>query len=267
MIIPFRQAQYLSALGIQRWVLRNNLFCHHFSPPATVPLADSPAAAVTQTIEVTPISEAIVTRATTTPVTIEELPTHSLVWEPLKQRVATCTRCELHQQRHQTVFGEGPQHAQWLFIGEAPGEEEDAQGQPFVGVAGQLLNAMLRAIGLTREEVYIANIVKCRPPDNRDPKVEEIVHCQPFLHRQIVLLKPKLIIALGAVAAQHLLNTSERIGKLRGQLFEYEGIPLIATYHPAFLLRRPIEKRKSWHDLQFIYKTFAEICQSSQPTV
>lgn len=260
---PFRQAQYLSAMGIQRWVLRNNLFITNFSPPSNI--SSSPTFAnVTQTIEVTALGETpLSVKMTTPPLTIiEEPPTHSLNWEQLKQRVTICTRCELHQQRQQTVFGGGPQNAQWLFIGEAPGEEEEAHGQPFVGVAGQLLNAMLYAIGLTREEVYIVNIVKCRPPDNRNLKVEEIVHCNPFLQRQIVLLKPKLIIALGAVATQHLLNTSKKIGDLRGQRFEYEGIPLIATYHPAYLLRRPIEKRKSWHDLQIIYKTFTDLCQS-----
>ncbi|NJO14706.1 MAG: uracil-DNA glycosylase [Thioploca sp.] len=175
-------------------------------------------------------------------------------WETLQQQVRACTACQLHQTRTQTVLGVGNRQADWMFIGEAPGVDEDAQGEPFVGRAGQLLNAMLYAIELRREEVYIANIIKCRPPNNRNPTHEESTRCNPFLQQQIALIKPKLIIALGRVAAQQLLATTEPIGQLRGRRFEYTylGIPLIATYHPAYLLRRPTEKRRAWQDLQLI---------------
>lgn len=183
----------------------------------------------------------------------------ALAWQDLQQRVAHCTACELCQGRTQTVFGTGNINANYLFVGEGPGEEEDAQGLPFVGPAGRLLNAMLYAINLQREQVYIANVVKCRPPQNRNPKEEEMKQCAPFLQQQIQLIQPKLIIALGAVAAQHLLAKNTPIGQLRQQQLYYQNIPLIATYHPAYLLRRPSEKRRSWQDLQFIHSTFQQL--------
>jgi DNA polymerase len=177
----------------------------------------------------------------------------ALDWSELRARVAACTACELHRSRTQTVFGVGNQHADWLIIGEAPGAEEDRQGEPFVGRAGQLLNSMLRAIGLPREQVYIANILKCRPPGNRDPKPEEAQCCTPFLHRQIALLKPKVILVVGRIAAQNLLDTDAPLARLRGQLHRYGPLatPLVVTYHPAYLLRSPGEKRKAWVDLRF----------------
>ena len=149
------------------------------------------------------------------------------------------------------MFGVGDKNADWLVIGEAPGKDEDLQGEPFVGRAGQLLNAMLLAAGLQREQVYIANILKCRPPNNRDPRPEEVVRCEPYLLRQIALIQPKLILAVGRIAAQNLLKTETPIGKLRGKvhLLGNTGIPVIATYHPAYLLRSPQEKRKAWQDL------------------
>lgn len=174
----------------------------------------------------------------------------------LQATVAGCQRCELHQGRTRTVFGTGDPHARCMIIGEAPGAEEDARGEPFVGRAGQLLNAMLRAMGFSRESVYIANIVKCRPPKNRDPKPEEMVACAPFLRRQIVLVAPEVILAVGRVAAQHLAGSALPIGRMRGQSYFYEStddgrrIPIVVTYHPAYLLRSPIEKRKSWEDLK-----------------
>ncbi len=173
-------------------------------------------------------------------------------WEDLRRQVPACTRCGLHSGRTQTVFGVGNPRAQWLIIGEAPGAEEDKQGEPFVGRAGQLLNAMLAAIGLKREEVFIANILKCRPPNNRDPKPEEAAACAPFLQRQIALIQPRIILALGRIAAQNLLNTDTPIGKMRGQRYEYPNpkVPVVVTYHPAYLLRSPTEKRKAWEDLQ-----------------
>ena len=173
-----------------------------------------------------------------------------LTWEQLEQAVASCSRCELHASRTQTVFGVGNRDAQLLIIGEAPGRDEDLQGEPFVGRAGQLLNAMLAAIGFQRGQVYIANILKCRPPNNRDPRPEEAVACNQWLQRQIELLQPRVILALGRIAAQNLLNSDQSLGRLRTGQHDYAGIPLIVTYHPAYLLRKPIDKRKSWQDLK-----------------
>jgi DNA polymerase len=175
----------------------------------------------------------------------------TLDWEALRSQVAACKKCELHKTRTQTVFGVGDPHADWLFIGEAPGADEDRQGEPFVGRAGQLLNNMIKALGLSRDRVYIANILKCRPPRNRDPLPEESQTCRPYLQRQIELLAPRIIVALGRVAAQNLLQTDTPIGRMRGRQYIYEksDIPVIVTYHPAYLLRSPREKRKVWQDL------------------
>ncbi len=172
-------------------------------------------------------------------------------WLQLRERVSGCTQCSLAESRTQTVFGTGNENADWLFIGEAPGQDEDRQGEPFVGRAGQLLNNMLLALGLSREHVFIANILKCRPPKNRDPKPEESKSCKPYLRRQIELLQPRIIVALGRIAAQNLLETETPIGKLRGRAHRYAdtNIPLVVTYHPAYLLRSPKEKSKSWQDL------------------
>jgi DNA polymerase len=166
--------------------------------------------------------------------------------------VDKCKACSLHQTRKRTVFGAGSSSAECLFVGEAPGSEEDRHGLPFVGRAGELLDAMILALGLEREETYIANVLKCRPPENRNPLGEEVGSCETYLHRQIQLIEPRLIIALGKFAAQSLLKTSSPIGKLRGRSHRYEpfDVPLIATYHPAYLLRSPLEKRKVWSDLR-----------------
>lgn len=184
----------------------------------------------------------------------------SEVWQDLRQRVAACTACELHKSRKQTVFGVGDVQADWLLIGEAPGAEEDRQGEPFVGRAGKLLNAMLEAMGLSREQVFIANILKCRPPNNRDPKPEEVIACDSFLKKQIALIEPKIILTVGRIAAQNLLKVDTPIGRMRGQRYEYgdTGIPVVVTYHPAYLLRSPREKRKSWQDLQMAMKIYQE---------
>ncbi|MCR4300242.1 MAG: uracil-DNA glycosylase [Sulfuricaulis sp.] len=171
------------------------------------------------------------------------------LWRELESAVRTCTKCSLHVTRTQTVFGVGDRQAQWMFIGEAPGADEDRQGEPFVGRAGQLLNAILFALGLKREDVYIANVLKCRPPGNRDPQPEEVAQCEPYLLRQIELIKPRLIVALGRHAAHSLLKTEVALGKLRGQQHSYHGTPLFVTYHPAYLLRNPADKRKVWNDL------------------
>lgn len=205
--------EYLAALGIGAWVQRGGP-------------ADSAAEA-----EASPAAEAS--------------------WEALAERVRVCTRCALHASRTQTVFGTGSLHADLLVIGEAPGADEDRQGEPFVGRAGQLLNAMLAAIGLPRADVYIANILKCRPPNNRDPKSEEAEACTPYLDRQIALLEPKVILAVGRIAAQWLLQSDRPIGRLRGTVHSYgtAGTPLVASYHPAYLLRSPLAKAKAWEDL------------------
>jgi DNA polymerase len=183
-----------------------------------------------------------------------------LDWPELESRVAECTICDLHATRTNTVFGVGDRNADWMVIGEAPGADEDKQGEPFVGRAGQLLTAMLQAMGLKRGQVYIANILKCRPPQNRDPLPDEVLCCQPYLHRQIELIQPKVILAVGRIAAQNLLERDETMKAMRGQRFEYAdtGIPVVVTYHPAYLLRSPAEKRKSWQDLQFAMRLFAE---------
>ena len=182
-------------------------------------------------------------------------------WTEVEAAVRTCTRCALHESRTQTVFGVGDRNARWMIIGEAPGADEDRQGEPFVGRAGQLLNAMLLAIGLQREQVFIANILKCRPPNNRDPKPEEVNCCMAYLQRQIALVNPGIILCVGRIAAQNLLATDAPIGKLRGSV-HYLGEqrrPVIVTYHPAYLLRSPGEKRKAWHDLQFAVGTLAAL--------
>lgn len=173
------------------------------------------------------------------------------VWTSLEQECKSCTACGLEKTRTHVVFGVGNRQADILFVGEAPGAQEDKQGEPFVGRAGQLLNNMLAAIQLKREDVYIANILKCRPPNNRDPKPEEVALCTPFLLRQITLIRPKLIVALGRISAHFLLNTDTALGKMRGREYKYSdlSIPLIVTYHPAYLLRSPTEKRKAWEDL------------------
>ncbi|MCA1852791.1 MAG: uracil-DNA glycosylase [Beggiatoa sp.] len=183
--------------------------------------------------------------------------------EAMRRTVAACTRCELHRGRKQTVFGVGDPHAEWLIIGEAPGAEEDRQGEPFVGRAGQLLNAMLAALGLRRESIYIANILKCRPPQNRDPRPAEVASCEPYLMRQIALVAPKVILAVGRIAGQNLLKTTANIGRLRGRVFEYGDTrcPLIVTYHPAYLLRSPREKSKAWQDLLLAKKVYRERCR------
>ena len=226
--------QYLDAMGICVWQPR-------FMPTYTSSLCEScedtmPPVEQSQQIVITPDS-----------------------WENLREQVYSCQACTLCTTRTQTVFGEGNPNADWFFVGEAPGENEDLQGGPFVGEAGQLLTQMLRAMSLTREEVFIANILKCRPPHNRDPHVDEIAHCRDYLRRQMALVKPKMIIAVGRIAAQTLLETHTTIGKLRGQVHHVENTPLIAIYHPSYLLRSLTEKRKAWQDLQFALQTFKSV--------
>jgi uracil-DNA glycosylase len=225
--------EYLAALGLETWTLRG--------PSAA---ASEPAAA--QFDESAPVVATAPREA-------------AYDWPQLRERVAACTRCGLSATRTQTVFGVGNLQAEWLVVGEAPGAEEDRQGEPFVGRAGQLLNAMLRAIGLKREQVYIANVLKCRPPQNRDPVAAETMECLPYLDRQIALLRPKIMLVVGRIAAQNLLRTDAKLGALRQQVhsFGVSGVPLVVTYHPAYLLRSPAEKRKAWEDLKFAREVFA----------
>ncbi len=174
--------------------------------------------------------------------------TNILDWDALRAKVSTCTACPLHEGRTQTVFGVGNPDADWMFIGEAPGAEEDRRGEPFVGRSGQLLDQMLAAIGQSRDTVFIANIIKCRPPNNRDPKPEEAAACRGFLERQIQIVNPRIIIAVGKICAQNLLGTDSPVGRLRGKRHSFANVPLVVTYHPAYLLRSPSNKRKSWDD-------------------
>jgi len=184
----------------------------------------------------------------------------AMSWDDLRCGVAECRACALCQGRRQAVLGVGDVAADWLFVGEGPGAEEDERGEPFVGAAGKLLDAMLAAIDLKRgSDVYIANAVKCRPPGNRTPEAEELAACQPFLERQIALLKPKLIVALGRPAAQALLGTEVKISASRGRLFEHNGIPLVVTYHPAYLLRNLTDKARTWEDLCFARRTMRQL--------
>jgi uracil-DNA glycosylase len=227
------RAAYLHALGLEDWKQRAAL----------------PGAAPTAICAATVIKEA--------PVMSSEGSVSSDSWESVAAEVAACTRCELAQCRKNTVFGVGDRRARWLVVGEAPGADEDEKGEPFVGRAGGLLNSMLRGIGLLREQVFIANVLKCRPPGNRDPKPEEVAQCLPYLERQIALLRPSIMLAVGRIAAQNLLATDTPIGKLRGSVhaFGVARIPLVVTYHPAYLLRSPTEKRKAWEDLKFARRT------------
>ena len=235
---PTRNA-YLDALGIDRWVPRQGS-----TEPAVLPSAPV-------------VSREPVPAPAYTPVPLGPITD----WGVLRERVAACTACDLCKTRTQTVFGVGNTSAEWLVIGEAPGAEEDRQGEPFVGRAGQLLNAMLLAIGLPRETVFIANILKCRPPGNRDPKPEEVSRCLPFLSAQIALLKPKIMLAVGRIAAQNLLATDAPLARLRGKLHHFgeANTPLVITYHPAYLLRTPGDKRKAWDDLKFARATYQRI--------
>jgi DNA polymerase len=245
---------YLEVLGIDRWVPRGAV--EEAAPPAVPPVAPK----VTARVEL-PVTPPVIAPPRVAPVPYQRGPLAD-DWAGLRDQVAGCPACEqLCRTRTQTVFGVGNQRAEWLVIGEAPGAEEDRQGEPFVGRAGQLLNAMLLAIGLPRETVYIANVLKCRPPGNRDPRPEEVSNCLPFLSRQVELLKPKIILVVGRIAAQNLLATDVPLARLRGKLHQFgpADTPLVVTYHPAYLLRTPADKRKAWEDLKFARATYARI--------
>lgn len=201
-------------------------------------------------------SEADLGETAIAPASIPSQPVAELSWQDLQLAVAGCQACALAKTRTQTVFGVGDPNADWLFVGEAPGAEEDKRGEPFVGAAGQLLDNMLAAIQLKRgKNVYIANVLKCRPPGNRDPQGEEVLKCDPYLKRQVELIQPKLIVVLGKFAAQSILGSEQSIAVMRGKLHDYHGVPVIVTYHPAYLLRSLHEKAKAWEDLCFARKT------------
>jgi DNA polymerase len=224
-----RRSHYLAALGIEEWLPRGG----------PVPVVVPPP-----------------------PVVLPAIAGSDAAWQALTDEVARCTRCELYRTRTRPVLGVGDRRAQWLVVGEAPGAEEDRQGEPFVGRAGQLLDAMLRAVGLARgQNVYIANILKSRPPGNRDPAAGEVAACLPYLERQIELIRPRLILAVGRIAMQNLLDTQSSLGRMRGQVHAFGGLktPLIVTYHPAYLLRKPEDKRKAWEDLKFARGVFARL--------
>lgn len=223
--------EYLQAMGIRQWVLRDRVPAVKGSAQRPEEVATGPGIPVPQA---------------------DEYDVASLDWPALEARVSACERCALHATRNRTVFGSGDRSADWLIIGEAPGADEDRQGEPFVGRAGKLLTAMLQAVGYQRDQVYITNILKCRPPHNRDPLSDEVACCRTYLERQIELVNPKLILAVGRIAAHNLLGTDTAIGRLRGSVHHFgtDRIPLVVTYHPAYLLRSPLEKRKAWEDLQ-----------------
>ena len=234
-----RKKAYLDALGIDVWQRRGLEY-------DALPEPETPASGVAA-----PASPGEAGPA-------GSIPTAS--WQSLESTVAACTRCSLHKTRTQTVFGVGSRTADWMIIGEAPGAEEDRRGEPFVGRAGQLLDEMLRSLRLDRQSVFIANILKCRPPNNRDPAAEESAECRAYLDRQITLVQPKIIVAVGRIAAQLLLDSNTPVGRLRGQVHKTgdTGIPTIVTYHPAYLLRSPTQKRKVWQDLCLARATLNE---------
>ncbi len=237
--------QYLAAMGVRIWEPR-----HQDAAPSRDVDAGGPLPMSAPSADVIPLRRDSRQESAGPGSDMRPTAVSAMDWETLEKAVHGCSQCRLHAGRTRTVFGAGNRRAQWMFVGEAPGAEEDRQGEPFVGRAGQLLNAILQAVKLEREDVYIANVLKCRPPENRDPQPDEIVQCEPYLLRQIELIQPRLIIALGRHAAHSLLKTDLALNKLRGRPMRYHGIPLIVTYHPAYLLRNPVDKRKVWEDLQ-----------------
>jgi DNA polymerase len=233
-----RRKQLLDAMGIRRWV-RRDLPAQVLDEPETESPAHAVVSAPVEPLHEQPASE----------------------WEALRAEVAACQKCGLHTSRTQTVFGTGDRNADLLIIGEAPGADEDRDGTPFVGRAGQLLDQMLLAAGFGRNQVYIANILKCRPPNNRNPAPDEILACSGYLASQIDMLQPKAILAVGGVSATSLLDTDLSVGKLRGKVHPCgeSRIPLVVTYHPAYLLRKPAEKARSWLDLQLLMRVLQEV--------
>ncbi|MDX1455369.1 MAG: uracil-DNA glycosylase [Gammaproteobacteria bacterium] len=262
-----KRAAILDRLGIQQWVLRG-----HEPAAVEAPAAPGDAAAPAPTRPVSTAANEMkalleyeqpqVSAPTTEPhpdVARQGVEVQASDWSELRAEVAGCTACELHKTRTQTVFGVGNEQADWMIIGEAPGAEEDKRGEPFVGTAGQLLDLILESIDQPRSKSFIANILKCRPPSNRDPHQDEAAACSGFLDKQIEWVQPKVILCVGRVSAQTLLSSSESTARLRGKVHRHPatGIPVVVTYHPAYLLRRPIEKRKVWEDLKLARRVAA----------
>ena len=249
-----RQQAMLREMGLRVWApaLLADMPAQPAAPSAAQPPLPPPRSAPLPPIQaLVPMAVAAVPDSPNTLVA-------GLDWPALRQAVVECRACTLCQGRRQTVFGVGHHQAHWMVVGEAPGEQEDAQGEPFVGASGRLLDKMLAALGLTRamsdppnppRQVYIANTLKCRPPGNRNPTPEELLRCQPFLQRQVELVQPKVILAMGRFAVQSLLDSSLPIGQLRGKVHAWRGVPLVVTYHPAYLLRTPADKGRAWADL------------------
>lgn len=259
------QSRYLTAMGIPVWRPKADktllaaeqestpLIPSTLSPSHT-PMPESLHQAALNEIAPSTFTPKMVETPKAVPIVAQPniLSCTGMDWVDLQQLVSTCTRCGLAKTRTKTVFGSGDTSANWMIVGEAPGADEDRQGLPFVGRAGKLLTSMLGAIGLEREQVYILNMLKCRPPNNRDPSKEEVTLCRGYLERQIELVQPKLILVVGRIAAQHLLNTEAPLARLRGQVHTLPSLktPVVVTYHPAYLLRKPMDKRKAWQDLQ-----------------
>ena len=253
---------YLQAMGITRWVRRE-------PDPVSVETSEqkeqdevlSTTDNVKEVVNKTEVAEKV--KPAEVELSVVQTPDSHVVdqldWPELEKQVSACVACDLHATRTKTVFGSGSQQADWLIVGDAPGTEEDLQGLPFLGQGGQLLTAMVEAAGLQREQVYITNSLKCRPPESRDPDADEMMACHVYLKRQIELLKPKVILAVGRVAAHNLLEVNEPMKTMRGQAFTYQdtGIPVVVTYHPAYLLRAPSNKGKAWQDLKMAMRIVA----------
>jgi uracil-DNA glycosylase family 4 len=231
----------LRDLGVSVWVERN---------PQSPSIAPTRAAVPTPPPRVPEAATPAVVATPPAPVLRPATPASAAEWSALRTTVRECERCGLRAGCTQTVFGVGDERAELLVVGEAPGAEEDARGEPFVGRAGGLLDAMLVALGTPRSKAFIANVIKCRPPDNREPRPEEVAECLPHLRAQLALLRPRLILCVGRIAAHALLAVDTPVGKLRGTVHDFGGTPLIVTYHPAYLLRTPSDKRKAWEDLK-----------------
>jgi len=262
-MVDARRRRMLDAMGVAVWSERAAPLGADLplpSPPEAAPASPRPALTIPELPPAAP-------PAVREPAVASSGAVATLGWAELRRRVVACVACGLHASRTQTVFGVGDEAADWLFVGEAPGADEDAQGEPFVGRGGQLLTSMIAALGMRREQVFIANILKCRPPNNRDPQPDEVGHCLPYLARQVALIQPKIIVCVGRIAAQNLLGVDTPIGKLRGTVHAYRdsGIPVVVTYHPAYLLRSPTEKRKAWDDLKLARRTYQAQRQGPAP--
>ncbi|MBT9553040.1 MAG: uracil-DNA glycosylase [Hydrogenophaga sp.] len=270
-LLDARQRAMLAEMGVRVWAPRAVAPEAEVQAPAVAaveaapPVPARPPVAVVAAPVRAPVAPAVVPAPAAAPVvaTVERqrpADVAAMDWATLQASVAGCEACGLCKSRRNTVFGVGDRQADWMIVGEAPGENEDLQGEPFVGAAGQLLDNMLRAVGRGRtgegaQGAYIANVLKCRPPANRNPQPAEVAQCEPYLARQVALVRPKIIVAMGRFAVQSLLRTDEPIGRLRGRVHRYEGVPVIVTYHPAYLLRTPADKAKAWADLCLAMET------------